>query len=393
MISVEEAKKIIYEITPLPVAINELLEIAGGLVTARDIWAPVDIPAFRQSSMDGYALSYNGWQVHKKLKVTGEVAAGGDASAELAPQNTVRIFTGAPIPPGADTVVMREKVKLEDDMLMIEDAALQPGANIRLQGSEIKTGDLALPAYSRLSPAAIGFLAMLGIDVVPVYQKPAIHLIVTGKELQKPGNPLLPGQVYEANSFGLSAALKGLGQDEPTIHWADDDLSILKNTLQNALEKADIVILTGGVSAGDYDFVPEAAAQSGVQKLIHKIKQRPGKPFFFGAKENKLVFGLPGNPASVLTCFYEYVTVALSKWMQKDLQLEKMRLAISTEFKKAAGLTHFLKGHYDGATVTPLHAQESFRLSSFATANCLIKIEEDVTAHAAGDLVEVHVLV
>jgi molybdopterin molybdotransferase len=393
MISVEEAKKIIYESTPLPVAINELLEIAGGLVTARDIWAPVDIPAFRQSSMDGYALSYNGWQVHKKLKVTGEVAAGGDASAELAPQNTVRIFTGAPIPPGADTVVMREKVRLEDDMLMIEDAALQPGANIRLQGSEIKTGDLALPAYSRLSPAAIGFLAMLGIDVVPVYQKPAIHLIVTGKELQKPGNPLLPGQVYEANSFGLSAALKGLGQDEPTIHWADDDLSILKNTLQNALEKADIVILTGGVSAGDYDFVPEAAAQSGVQKLIHKIKQRPGKPFFFGAKEKKLVFGLPGNPASVLTCFYEYVTVALSKWMHKNQELPKKQVPIAVDFKKAAGLTHFLKGNYNGETVIPLHAQESFRLSSFATANCLIKIEEETTAHLVGDLVEIHLFV
>lgn len=392
MISVDEAKKIIRDNTPGPFAVNELLEIASGLVLAHDILAPVDIPAFRQSSMDGYALSYSGWKVYKKLKVTGEVAAGGDASVELAPQNTIRIFTGAPIPPGADTVVVREKVKLEDDSLIIEDAALQPGANIRLQGSEIKTGDLALPANCILSPAAIGFLAMLGIDAVPVYQKPVIHLIVTGKELQKPGHPLQPGQVYEANSYGLSAALRQIGQDTPTVHWADDDLDTLRQTLQTAMHKADIIILTGGVSAGDYDFVPEAAAQCGVQKMIHKIKQRPGKPFFFGAKEKKLVFGLPGNPASVLTCFYEYVTVALTKWMHKNQELRKKHVPIAVDFKKGAGLTHFLKGYYNGETVMPLHAQESFRLSSFATANCLIKIGEDVTEHVAGDVVETHFL-
>jgi molybdopterin molybdotransferase len=392
MISVEEAKKIIHDNTPIRKPVNNLLETACGLVLASDILAPVDIPAFRQSSMDGYALSFEGWQQHKKLKIIGEIAAGGDASAKLLPQNTVRIFTGAPIPPGADTVVMREKVKTENDSLIIEDAALQTGANIRLQGAETKTGDLALPANSVLSPAAIGFLAMLGLDVVPVFPKPIIHLIVTGKELQKPGNPLQPGQVYEANSFGLSAALKVLGQDEPTVNWADDDLMILKSTLKNALEEADIVILTGGVSAGDYDFVPEAAAQCGVQKLIHKIKQRPGKPFFFGAKENKLVFGLPGNPASVLTCFYEYVTVALTKWMNKNQELQKKQVPIAVDFKKAAGLTHFLKGNYNGETVTPLHAQESFRLSSFATANCLIIIEEDVTLYQARDLVEIHTL-
>jgi molybdopterin molybdotransferase len=392
MISVEEAKKIIHDNTPAPSSVKDVLETACGLVLAKDILAPVDIPTFRQSSMDGYALSFTGWQQYRTLKVTGEVAAGGDASAELLPQNTVRIFTGAPVPPGADTVVMREKVKVEHGCLIIDDSALQAGANIRLQGSEIKTGDLALPANTVLSPASIGFLAMLGLDLVPVFKRPVIHIIVTGKELQKPGVPLTPGQVYEANSFGLSAALKVLGQDTPIIHWADDDLDILKATLENAMNNADIVILTGGVSAGDYDFVPEAAAQCGVQKLIHKIKQRPGKPFFFGVKEKKLVFGLPGNPASVLTCFYEYVTVALTKWMHKNQELQKKLVPIAVEFKKAAGLTHFLKGNYNGETVMPLQAQESFRLSSFATANCLIKVEEDVLAKKAEDLVEIHLL-
>jgi molybdopterin molybdotransferase len=392
MISVEAAKKIIYDNTNLPPHVCLPLEKAVGLVLAGEITAPVNIPAFPQSSMDGYAFSFDDAQTHQKLKITGEMQAGANTIASVLPGTTVRIFTGAPVPPGADTVVMREKIKLEGEWLIIEDSALQKGANVRLPGSEIKKGDLALPANSILSPAAIGFLAMLGIESLPVFPAPLIHIIVTGKELQQPGQALEAGQVYEANSFALSAALRVLGLAVKEIHWADDDLDLLTNTLQKVLNEADMVLLTGGVSAGDYDFVPEAAARCSVEKCIHKIKQRPGKPLFVGKKGAKLIVGLPGNPASVLTCFYEYVTVALSKWMHKSLELPKRQVPISDSFKKAAGLTHFLKGYYNGESVTTLQAQESFRLSSFALANCLIKIEEAVTEIKAGDLVEIHLL-
>jgi molybdopterin molybdotransferase len=185
------------------------------------------------------------------------------------------------------------------------------------------------------------------------------------------------------------------------LYKAEDTLETVKKVLNDALQKSDIVFLTGGVSVGDYDFVAAAAEQNGVEKVFHKIKQKPGKPFYFGIKarlndavgqENKLVFGLPGNPASVLSCFYEYIEPAVRKISKQQTGIRIVQAALTTAFKKAAGLTHFLKGFYDGKTAAPLHAQESYRLSSFANANCLIKIEEDVTICEKGQIVEIHLL-
>ena len=143
---------------------------------------------------------------------------------------------------------------------------------------------------------------------------------------------------------------------------------------------------------GDYDFTVQATEACSVTKLFHKIKQRPGKPLYFGKKENKLVFGLPGNPASVLTCFYQYVLLALEKLSKRKVALQVIKAPLSMPFQKAAGLTHFLKGYYDGQTVMPLGAQESFRLSSFAKANCLLQMDEEVTVHNEGEPVDVYLL-
>ena len=162
--------------------------------------------------------------------------------------------------------------------------------------------------------------------------------------------------------------------------------------MQQALQQADVVLLTGGISAGDYDFVLQAATNCGVTKLFHKIKQRPGKPLFFGKKENKIIFGLPGNPSSVLTCFYEYVLTALAILTGQQLILQTIHAPIEKPFSKTNTLTHFLKGFYNGETVSVLDAQESYRLSSFAKANCLIKIDEEVTQCNKGEMVEVHLL-
>ena len=288
------------------------------------------------------------------------------------------------MPPGADTVVMQEKVKVasssgSEDELIIEDENIRPGNNVRPRGSEIKGGSIALAKGSYLSPAAIGFLAGIGITKVNVYPKPSISIIVTGKELQQPGKPLQYGQVYESNSFALKAALEQLNITSIKISWADDELEILKTILAEALEQSDVVLLTGGISAGDYDFVLQAATECGVQKLFHKVKQRPGKPLYFGIKGRKPVFGLPGNPSSVLTCFYEYVIPALEKLSNKKSAVKSINVSLAKSFQKAAGLTHFLKGFYDGNTALPLDAQESYRLSSFAKANCLVQIDEEVT--------------
>lgn len=392
MISVNEAKKIIREnIITLPPVKTQLLQ-SSGKVLAEDVYSSINIPAFHQSSMDGFAFSFHHWKTKSSLKIKGEVAAGSNASFALPDGDAVRIFTGAAVPEGADTVVMQEKTKIENGYLFIEDENILPGSNVRLTGSEIKTGDLALAKDSLLMPAAIGYLASMGITDVLVYPHPSVSIIVTGNELQIPGQPLQQGQVYESNSFLLQAALKQLHIDDVKICKAEDELEIVKLVLNNALINSDIIFLTGGVSVGDYDFVTAAAEQSGVEKIFHKIKQRPGKPFYFGKKDNKLVFGLPGNPASVLTCFYEYVEPALQQISKKKSGMQVMQVPLADSFKKAAGLTHFLKGFYDGKIVTALNAQESYRLSSFANANCLIKIDEEVTVCNKGEIVEIHLL-
>lgn len=392
MISVAAAKQIIQEqVKPLHKIQLTLLQ-AAGLVLAENVYATIDIPAFDQSSMDGYAISFGGWQLHKTLTISGEIPAGSNETGSFLPNQAVRIFTGAAVPTGTDTVVMQEKVTANNGVLTIDDDQLKAGGNVRPTGSEIKAGALALQEGTLLSPAAIGFLAGIGITQVNVYPKPSVSIIITGKELQQPGNPLQHGQVYESNSFTLSAALQQLNIPDIKIFWADDDLEILKNVLKTAMAESDVVLITGGISVGDYDFVLNAATQCGVIKLFHRIKQRPGKPLYFGKKGNQPVFGLPGNPSSVLTCFYEYVLPALKQLSRHNTHLKTLQVSLAKKIIKPAGLTHFLKGNYDGETAMPLDAQESYRLSSFAKANCLIKVEEDKTNCEPGEKVEIHLL-
>jgi molybdopterin molybdotransferase len=392
MLNVSEAKKIILEHADVLPPVKIALYQAAGLVLAEDVYASINIPAYAQSSMDGYAFSFQHWKANKSLKIKGEMAAGSNETFALSPENAIRIFTGAAVPAGADTVVMQEKTKIENDYLIIEDENILQGLNVRTKGSEIKTGELAVAKDSLLMPAAIGLLAGIGVTEVLVYPYPSVSIIVTGNELQSPGQPLQPGQVYESNSYSLKAALKQLHISEVKVYNAEDTLEALKKVLNEVLQQSDIVFLTGGVSVGDYDFVAAAAKENGIEKVFHKIKQKPGKPFYFGKKGSKLVFGLPGNPASVLTCFYEYVEPALKQIVKQKTGLKVLQAPLAEPFKKAAGLTHFLKGFYDGKTATPLHAQESYRLSSFANANCLIKIEEETTTCEKGKIVEIHLL-
>lgn len=393
MVSVAEAKRIIIENTSLLEPAIIQVKDAAGLVLAKNILSPLDIPAFRQASMDGYALSFDGWRSNKRLKIQGVVQAGLNDAELLSPQNAVRIFTGAVVPPGADTIVMQEKVKIENGDLIIEDENLTAGINVRLKGSEIKASDLALAKESILTPPAIGFLIGIGIIEATVYPKPIISIIVTGNELQEPGKPLQQGQVYESNSYSLKAVLKQFHLDEHVkVFNANDNLEILTGVLKQAMQQSDVVFLAGGVSVGDFDFVPQAIEKNGITKIFHKIKQKPGKPFFFGRKDNKYVFGLPGNPASVLTCFYEYVLPSLGKMTNHNYNLQEVLAPLAKPFNKPAGLTHFLKGYYDGSTVTALDAQESYRLSSFARANCLVQINEEVTECKQGEMVEIHLL-
>ena len=386
MISVTAAKNIIANNILILPAAKMLLQNAAQLRLAEDVYSPVDVPAFPQSSMDGYAFVYASYQPGTKLIVTGAMQAGSKASFVLGEGKAARIFTGAPLPGNADTVIMQEKVTVTDNEITIHDDGIQPGNSVRAKGSAIKTGELALSKNTVLSPGAIGFLAGMGISEVTVLSRPRISIVVTGNELQQPGTELNFGEVYESNSFALVAALQKLQITNVKVYSAADDIETVKAVLNEAMENSDMVLLTGGVSVGDYDFVVQAAEACGVTKLFHKVKQRPGKPLYFGKKENKLVFGLPGNPSSVLSCFYEYVLTVL------QVKPTVLHVPLEKDFQKPAGLTHFLKGWYNGKTVLLLDAQESYRMSSFAVANCLVKLEEEITFCTAGELAEIHLL-
>jgi molybdopterin molybdotransferase len=390
MISSVEAKQLIAENSnPLTVRMVPL-DKAAGLVLAKDIYASFDIPAFSQSGMDGYALAFA--SLGKPITMAGEQAAGNNIHRSLKPGSAVRIFTGAVVPEGADTVVVQEKSKVVDGFLQIEAEKLKPGDNVRLPGSEIANGALALPAGSVLTPPAIGFLAGMGIASVEVIPFPRVSIIVTGNELQDPGNAPEYGKVYESNSYALLAALRQLQIHDVAVYKSADDITSLTSILQGALAKSDLVLMTGGVSVGDYDFTVPVSEKCGVQKIFHKVRQKPGKPIFFGRKDQILFFGLPGNPASVLTCFYEYVITALEKLTARKLNPDNLQTPVSSSYKKPAGITHFLKGIFDGRQVSLPGGQESYKLNSFARANCLVIIPETVTDVSAGEKVEIHLL-
>lgn len=390
MISVQEAKDIISASVPVPKTKKLNLSEAAGKVLSKAVTATTDIPNFRQSSMDGYAIRYEDKDLI--LSVVGEMAAGTSRQMVIKPGEATRIFTGAPLPEGADTVVMQEKVQYSGNTLSVQDERLTEGLNVRAKGSEIKQGETAMLSGTLLTPAAIGFLAGIGCSEVEVYSPPDVTIILTGNELQQPGNPLRFGQVYEANSFQLKAALYQAGIVNIQVRTAEDDPEKVQEAIYAALAESDLVLLNGGVSVGDYDFVVQAAEACGVIKRIHKIRQKPGKPLFFGISGEKLVFGLPGNPSSSLTCFYEYVLPALEQWMHQEHRIKNTKATITHEYAKPTGLTHFLKAFYENGSVTPLHAQESFRLHSFATANCFIVLPEESIGCLTGDLVEVHLL-
>lgn len=390
MISVTEAKNII--LNNLPERKTALLPLseAAGLVTSAEVIAGTDIPGFPQSSMDGYALKFKDKGLH--LEISGEMAAGTTAALQLQDGQASRIFTGAPLPEGTDTVVMQEKITVENNRLIIKDENLNQGLNVRPKGSEVKKGAVAMAAGTFLSPAAIGFLAGIGQDQVEVYRPPVVAVILTGNELQDPGQVLAFGQVYEANSYQLKAALKKTGVKEIHVFRAEDDPATLQQILEQALQISDLVLLNGGVSVGDYDFVTQAAKQCGIEEKFHKIRQKPGKPLFFGTKGEKLVFGLPGNPSSSLACFYEYVLPAVEQLLGLKNSVQKLNVVATHDYIKPAGLTHFLKAFYEEGAVTPLHAQESYRLHSFAQANCFLVLPEESTGCKKGDIVEIHLL-
>ncbi len=393
MISVSEAKQLVNENTKTLAPISIPLYNATGLILAEDVYSTIDVPSFDQSAMDGYGFRFDDLKGNQAFKIDGEIPAGVFPTKKLLPNTAIRIFTGAPVPEGSDTVVMQEKVTVRENQLFINDTQLKKGANIRLKGSQTTNGSLALKAGCKISAGAAGFLSGLGFDKVHVFLPPRVCIITTGKELNKPGQALEPGKIYECNSYSLNAALKALNITPKKILSVDDNEQEITNIIKNNLPDCDVMILSGGVSVGDYDFVTKAFDNCGVQRIFHKVKQKPGMPIYFGKYKNTMVFGLPGNPSALLTCYYEYIAPALKKMMGfKTKKEESIYLPLSSSYSKKEGLTYFLKGLLSGNKVIPLQAQESYLMNSFAFADCIIQLDETKTEFQKGALVEIHLL-
>lgn len=391
MIKVSEAKKLIAENCDIPKSESvELLE-ANGCILAEAVHSIIDTPPFNQSAMDGYAFSFEGWDKKGSLKLIGEIQTGDFYEKQLQTDETIRIFTGGRVPPGADTVIMQEKIRKDENVIYIQDENIEKGNNVRLKGSQTKKGEVALQKGQLLTPAGISFLAGIGVTKVEVFTKPLISIIVSGKELVKPGNEKSEGKIYESNSFGLVAALRQLDISPVSVETVDDEKDEIKNAISNQLQ-TDILILTGGVSAGDYDLVPAALEQCGVKKIFHKVKQKPGKPLFFGKHKHTFVFALPGNPAAVMSCFYEYIVPVVSSFTKKKY-FKKITLPLAENYQKKSGLTFFLKGKTNEQNVSILNNQESYMMNSFAVADCLVELDEETEYVSKGELVNISMII
>jgi molybdopterin molybdotransferase len=402
MISPERARELIMQTVSRMARTTLPLEEALGYFLAEDVAAPFEMPLFDNSAMDGYAvrsgdIAAAAASLPVPLQVVSVVAAGDNPlnRAPLAPGQAVQIFTGAMVPSGADTVIRQEDVVVDADGVWCK-AAAATGANIRRTGEELQSGDILLQAGDRISPAAISLLAMFGIQQVQVYRKPRVGCIVTGSELVEAGAQLKPGQIYDSNSAMLAAALADAGHQIAFMARSTDDREELQRTMAEALRDCDVLLISGGVSVGAFDYVKEAAAAVGLETIFWKVAQKPGKPIYFAAdRENhKYLFGLPGNPASALTCFYEYVRLAFFTMMgSRATSIQSMEATLSNAFTKKPGLTHFLKARFAaGGEVEILEGQGSHMMSSYAKANCLAVSPPDTTELKQGDRVLVHLV-
>ena len=387
MITVEEAFKLVKNnITPNEKTILIELNNSLGYVLALDVFSPINMPPFRQSAMDGYALN-----LHNKsnYKIIDEIKAGDEHQPILNKGEAVRIFTGSAVPKTANTVIMQEKVTVKGILLSINNT-VSKNKNIRPLGEQVKEGALALKKGTKLTSAAIGFLLALGIYEVSVYDKPKIGIVTTGNELVEAGQKLTYGKIYESNSGMLQNGLKALGFSKVTVNKIKDDYQTTLKSLEKIISKNDMVLISGGISVGDYDFVGKALLEIGTKQIFYKVKQKPGKPLFFGKLNSKPVFALPGNPASALSNFYIYVHPALERLSGNiNFSINKGIAILDSDFIKKGDRVQFLKAHHENGKVTILEGQSSAMLHTFATANVLVYKPCNINDYVKGDTVQI----
>lgn len=414
MISVEEARERILGLVPRLDAEDVPILDALGQVTAHDVVSPIDIPPLPNTSMDGYAVraadtSSAAESIPVTLRVVGELAAGYVSDRAVGPGEAIRIMTGAPIPPGADAVVPFEETdepagrsfgafaKSRDAVGILKPAS--PGANVRRAAEDIARGQVVLPAGSVLNPARVGVLSSLGLPVVSVYRRPVVAILSTGDEVVDPGQPLVPGQIYDSNAYTLSAMVMDNGGVPRRLGIARDTVESLTTRIRDGLD-ADLLVTSAGVSRGDYDVVKDVLAKEG-EVDFWTVRMRPGKPLAFGTfpSGGRRIphIGLPGNPVSSAVSFELFGRPAMYRMLGRaDWQRPVVRAIAAEAIENldarrvyARAILTRRDGRWHAALTGP---QGSGILTSMAAANALAVVPEDVARVNPGEEVDCLVL-
>jgi len=382
MIEEGEARRRILD--RVPASGVEIVPLGRGLgrYVSGEVRARVAIPGFDNSAMDGYAVRASDAETGAVLSVVGEQPAGRDLGLMLGEGEAIRIFTGAPMPLGADAVLMQEDAERDGESVRVIDG-VESGEFVRRRGSDLCEGQRILARGDRLNPQRIGLLASQGIAEVEVGRLPKVAILSTGDELIQPGNELAPGELYNSNAVMLAEMVRRVERAIVVeCFHSRDELAELERTMRAALDWCDILVIAGGVSVGDRDMVKPALEAIGIDTDFWRVRIKPGKPFLFGQAPGgeKLVFGLPGNPVSAFVTFEIFVAPALRRWMgagEDGHRLQSVRAELVGEVENRGARPHYVRGHWEATMgkFSPSGMQQSHALSGLARSNALLRME------------------
>jgi len=391
MLELEEALARILATVPAPVSETVLLNAAHKRIATCRVTSPIDLPIFDNSAMDGYAIRAAEVASAKadapvRLRLGGRVAAGESFAGEMAAAACIRVFTGSPLPRGADAVVMQEDTRVEpgtpQDILILEPT--KPWENVRLRGEDIKQGTVLANEGDLLTAGRISLLAASGIAQIKAGRQPVIGLLATGSELREPGQTLGAGNIYESNRIGLSALIRQAGAIPIIFSIVPDTAQDVRGALELAFNQCDAVVTSGGVSVGEMDFVKGAFEAVGGELQFWRVAVKPGRPFVFGRHGEKFLFGLPGNPVSALVTFLLLVRPALLRWQgAADVSLPAYSGVLAEPLANPGPRRHFIRVKVDSdGKIFSAGAQASHVLSSLADANGLVDVPPGTTMMA-----------
>jgi molybdopterin molybdotransferase len=399
---VATAQAFIARLVPRVQAVESVaIRASLGRVLARDVISAIDVPAHDNSAMDGYAFDGAALSSGEALdlRCVGTVLAGQPWAGRAGPQTCVRIMTGAVMPAGLDTVVPLELCRVDGDRVLLASGVVKPGENRRRQGEDLAQGRPALRAGRRLRPADLGLAASLGFTTLTVRRRLRVALFSTGDEVAAPGQPLQPGQIYDSNRFTLAAAVRRLGMEVIDLGLVRDDPAALQAVVDEAIARADVVLTSGGVSAGDADHTRDILSARG-EVAFWKVAMRPGRPFAFGplrgdGGRRSWLFGLPGNPVAALVTFYVFAQPALLQLAGADEPAAPVLQARCTRpLRKRPGRTEFQRGRVTRAAdgtweVALAGSQGAGVLRSMSEANALLVLRHEQGSVSPGEPVDV----